>query len=53
MHRKWNLIIDSQLDYEGTFKYEWPVEGKRYKGQFHLENMEGNGVSHYSDGSGT
>ena len=37
--------------YEGIGVYEWPQEGRRYQGQFHLGNIEGNGVSQYSDGS--
>ena len=37
--------------YEGDGVYEWPQEGRKYQGQFHLGNMEGNGVSNYNDGS--
>ena len=37
--------------YEGDGIYEWPEEGRKYQGQFHLGNIEGNGTTQYGDGS--
>jgi hypothetical protein len=57
---KGKLIYPDGTYYEGNFKndlyegegiYEWPEEGRKYKGEFHCGNIEGNGETQYNDGS--
>lgn len=37
--------------YNGVGKYEWPEEKRKYEGEFVNNNMEGNGINTYGDGS--
>ena len=37
--------------YEGNGVYKWPAEGRKYQGQFHIGNMEGNEIRRNSDSS--